>query len=269
MARPLSKNLLVDLLQRKRLLLCLEFDGTLALTADNPDDAKPIDAARTAISTLSRHRDDVVVAIVSGRDAHTTRRMLGVFDELYFVGLHGIELLDYYDHRELLVEASHCLPAMHTVRDWLKKEAPESEGFILEDKEVSIALHYRNAKPELARDICRQLEYFVAHMVRGLRVTHGDMVAEVMPGNTGGRGFAIIHLLAQLKDRTLMPVYFGNDPSEEEAFFVVRRAGGATILVGAERETHAEYRVDDPAHAVEAIATLADALERPVQISAT
>ena len=163
------------------------------------------------------------------------------------------------------MEVKHCLPALHTVRDWLKKEAPRVDGFMIEDKEFSIALHYRNAKPDIARDICRQLDYFVAHMIRGLRVSHGDMVAEVIPSNNGGKGFAINHLLARLKDKSLMPVYFGSEPSDEEAFFVVRRAGGATILVGAERDTHAEYHVEGPADVIEALAILAEALERPAQ----
>ncbi len=105
-------------------------------------------------------------------------------------------------------------------------------------------------------------------MVRGLRVSHGDMVAEVIPSNNGGKGFAINQLLARLKDKSLMPVYFGSDPSDEEAFFVVRRAGGATILVGAERDTHAEYRVEGPDGVIEALATLVDSLESPIAISA-
>jgi trehalose 6-phosphate phosphatase len=262
MARPLPRNLLVDLVQNKRLLLCLDFDGALAATASNPDDAEPIEGAVRAIRGLIGHREDAVIAVVSGRDANTTRRMLGIFNGLYFVGLHSIELVDPDDHRELLVEVKHCLPALHTVRDWLRKEAPAAEGFIVEDKEFSLALHYRNANSEVARDICRQLEYFVTRMVRGLRVMHGDLVAEVMPSNTGGIGFAIEHLLARLKDKTLLPVYFGDDPSDEEAFFVVRRAGGATILVGADRDTHAEYLVDGPAGVVDALAALADALEQ-------
>jgi len=268
-ARPLPKSLLVDLVQRKRLLLCLDYDGTIAATTSNPDDAKPIEGARNAIRTLSRHREDVVLAIVSGRDALTTRRLLGIFDGLYFVGLHGLEILDPDDRREILVPVNHCIPALHTVRDWLKKEARESDGFMVEDKELSIALHYRNANLELARDICRQLEYFVGHMIRGLRVTHGDMVEEVIPSNTGGKGFAINHLLAQLKDKTLLPIYFGNDSSDEEAFFAVRRVGGATILVGEERDTHAEFHADEPAQAIEVLASLADALELPVANAAT
>lgn len=265
MARPLSRNLLVDLTAHKRLLLCLDYDGTIAPTTANPGDAKPLEGATRAIRMLSGHPDDVVIAIVSGREASTMRRMLGISDALYFVGLHGIELLDYDDHRELLVEVKHCLPALHTVRDWLRKEAPESDGFMIEDKEFSIALHYRKAKPDLARDICRQLDYFASHMIRGLRVSHGDMVAEVIPSNSGGKGFAINHLLARLNDRSLIPVFFGSEPSDEEAFFVVRRAGGATILVGPERDTHAEYRADGPADVVEALSTLAEALERPAQ----
>jgi trehalose-phosphatase len=260
-ARPLPNNLLVDLTQHKRLLLCVDYDGAIAATAANPDDAKPIDGARSVIRALSRHRADVVIVIVTGRDAQTTRRMLGVFNGLYFVGLHGMELLDPDDRRELLAEVKHCLPALRTVRDWLKKEARDSDGFIVEDKEFSLALHYRNVDPQVARDLCRQLEYFATRMMARLRIIQGDMVMEVIPSNTGGKGFAINHLLAQLKDKTLMPVYFGNDPSDEEAFFVVRRAGGATILVGEDRETHAEYRVDDPEDAIEALAILAEALD--------
>ena len=263
MARPLPKNLLVDLTQRKRLLLCLDYDGAIAVTTAHPEDAAPIEGAARTLRKLIEHRDDVELAIVSGRDARTARRLLGIFKGLYFIGLHGIELLDEDDHRELLVQVKHCIPALHTVRDWLIKEAPASDGFMIEDKEFSVALHFRNAKPELARDICRQLEYFVAHMIRGLRVSHGDMVVEVIPSNAGGIGFAINHLLARLNDKSLMPVYFGDDPSDEEAFFVVRRAGGATILVGPERDTHAEYRVDSPEDVAAALTTLADALERP------
>jgi trehalose-phosphatase len=265
-ARPLPKNLLVDLIERKRLLLCLEYDGTVAATTANPYDAKPIDGACKAIRTLSHHRDDVVLAIVSGRDAQTTRRMLGSLSGLYFVGLHGIELLDPNHRREQLVPVQHCLPALHTVRDWLKKEARASDGFVVEDKELSIALHYRKADPEIARDICHQLEYFVGRMIGGLRIIHGDMAMEVIPSNAGGKGFAINHLLTQLKDKTLMPVYFGNN-TDEEVFFMVRRAAGAAILVGEDRDTHAEYRIDRAEAAIEALAILADALERPVSDS--
>jgi trehalose-phosphatase len=262
-ARPLPRNLLVDLTAYKRLLLCVDYDGTIAPITVTPDDAKPLEGATRAIRALSAHPEDVVLAIVSGREARTTRRMLGISHALYFIGLHGIEILDEDDHRELLVQVKHCLPAMHTVRDWLKKEAREADGFIIEDKEFSIALHYRNAKPELARDICRQLDYFVAHMIRGLRISHGDMVEEVIPSNAGGKGFALDHLLARLKDKSLMPIFFGSDPSDEEAFFAVRRAGGATILVGPDRDTHAEYFVDGPAGVIDALNILADSLDRP------
>jgi len=260
MARPLADNLLADLTQRKRLLLCLDYDGALADTTA-PDGAQPLAEAERALRRLVEHREDVQLAIVSGRNARTARRMLGIPAGILFIGLSGLELLDDDDHRELLVQVKHCLPSLHTVRDWLMKEARSADGFMVEDKEFSLALHFRNAKPEVARDLCRQLDYLVAHMVRGLRATQGDMVVEVIPSNAGGIGFAIAHLLERLNDKSLMAIYFGDDPSDEEAFFVVRRAGGVTILVGPERETHAEYRVDSPEDVARALTALADALE--------
>jgi trehalose-phosphatase len=165
-ARLLPNHLLVDLLERKRLLLCLDFDGTIAATTANPDDARPVEGVADVLRALSSHREDVVLAIVSGRDVRTASRMLGVSGGLYFVGLHGIELLDPDNHRELLVQVKHCLGALHTVREWLAKVARTADGFKIEDKECSLALHFRNVDPETARDICRQLEYFVVHMIR-------------------------------------------------------------------------------------------------------
>jgi trehalose 6-phosphate phosphatase len=258
---PLPKNLLLELIQSKRLLLCLDYDGTVAATAPNPLDARPLEGARDAIGTITRHPDDVVLVIASGRDAQTTRRMLGIFNGLYFVGLHGIELLDPYDRKHVLVSVKHCAPALQSVGLWLRKEARASDGFIVEDKELSIALHYRNATPFNARDMCRQLEYFVGQMVKGLRVTYGDMVAEVIPSNTGGNGFAINHLLTELKDKSPIPVYFGNDPSDEESFFAIRRLAGVTVLVGEDRDTRAEYRAENPAQVIEALTLLAATLE--------
>lgn len=260
MARPLPKNFLSDLVQRKRLLLCLDFDGVIAPTVDEPASAKPVQGAREVIGALTRLRDDVIVAIASGRSVPTVRRMLGIFSGLYFIGLHGIEIADPYDRLERLVQIEHCLPALQTVRDWLRKQARDGDGFMLEDKEFALALHYRNVDPEVARDLARQLEYFVAHMIHGLRVLHGDMVIEVLPSNAGGKGFAINHLLGQLKDRTLVPVFFGNDLSDEEAFFAVRRAAGVTILVGDDRETHAEFRLDAPEDVLGALTSLCASL---------
>ena len=262
MPRPLPKNLLVESIQSNRLLLCLDYDGTVAATATNPLDARPLEGARDAIGTITRHPEDVVLVIASGRDAHTTRRLLGIFNGLYFVGLHGIELLDPFDRTHVLVSVKHCTPALQAVGQWLRKEARVGDGFVVEDKELSIALHYRNAAPYNARDMCRQLEYFVGQMVKGLRVTYGDMVAEVIPSNTGGNGFAINHLLDELKDKSLLPVYFGNDPSDEEAFFAVRRLAGITVLVGEDRDTHAEYHASTPAEVIDSLTLLAATLER-------
>jgi trehalose-phosphatase len=258
MPKPLPKTLLADLLRYHRLLLCLDYDGTLATTTRDPGDAEPLPGARDVIGALSRHPNDVVVAIVSGRDAQTARRMLGLYNHIYYVGLHGIELLDPSDRRHLLTPVRHCLDALDKVRQWLARSARPSEGFVVEDKELSIALHYRNAHPYAARDMCRDLEYFVTHLVKGLRVSYGDMAAEVIPSNTAGKGFAVAHILGELRDPHLAPVYFGNDPSDEEAFFAVRREHGTTILVGPERDTRAEYRADSPADVVEALSILAD-----------
>jgi len=258
----LSKTLLVDLIPRNRLLLCLDYDGTLAETTLNPKDAKPLSGTRDAVQTLSFYPDDVVIAVLSGRDAQTTRRMLGIFSGLYYVGLHGIELLDRNNRTHMLTPVKHCLPALHSVRDWLIKEARESEGFMVEDKDLSVSMHYRNAQPAAAQDMVRQLEYYVNYVVKGLRITHGDMVAEVIPSNTAGKGFAISHIRADQKDPKLMPVYFGSDPSDEEAFFAVRREHGVTVMVGAERNTHAEYRAESPADVIAALSLLANMLVR-------
>lgn len=262
MPKLFPPTLLIDTLRRNRLLLCLDYDGTISETARNPDEAVPIEGVRDAIAILSRHPEDVLVGIASGRDAAVTRRIVGLYRGVFYIGLHGIELLDPAENRHILTPVKHCVAALQKVREFLSTPARPNEGFVVEDKGISLALHFRLAHPNRAREICRRLEHFVRTQTRGLRVAYGDMVAEIIPSNTAGKGFAITQILESVGDPLLKPVYFGNNPTDEEAFYAVRREDGITVLVGEERETRAEYRLDSPAEVVQVLCGLAQVLER-------
>src|SRR5271166_6046356 len=91
--RPLPRGLLPDQLARGRLLLCLDFDGTVSELTNDPWKAVPLPRAKHAIAELARHPEKLTLAIVSGRDLDTLLGLFGLRDGLLFAGTHGLEFI--------------------------------------------------------------------------------------------------------------------------------------------------------------------------------
>jgi alpha,alpha-trehalase len=260
--RPLARGLLADLVSRGRLLLCLDYDGTLSEITPNIDEAFPLERTRQALAALAASPERVVVAIVSGRDIATVRRLLGLGDAIMFSGTHGLELagLDGVVRTAQGVEES--FGDLRKLRDFLAREVPGRHGFVVEDKRLAIALHYRSAEPSEAEPLLARVENFVAHKAPHLRVMKGKMVYEMLPRAAGGKDSAVRWFIAQMGEARPQVAYFGDDTTDEEAFFALRPEGAATVLVGPERPSFARYRVDGPSAVADVLAELAEALTR-------
>lgn len=117
---------------------------------------------------------------------------------------------------------------------------------MLENKRFALALHYRGARPEV-EEWAIGLVTAVRECRRqgmALEVLHGKKVAEVRPIGLN-KGNALRTLLVGLPPRTL-PIYIGDDQTDEDAFQLLDRHG-LTILVAAHpRLTAAHYLLDHP-----------------------
>jgi trehalose 6-phosphate phosphatase len=217
---------LADLGGRPLLIVC-DYDGTLAPIVRRPEDAAPQPGARDALAALLAHPTHRVAAL-SGRRAHEVQALLNL-PELMVIGLHGMEW------------PGEPLPApdTETLRR-LARQIPTVPGVRLEDKGWTLAVHFREVEPEAQADVEAALR--LVDVPEGWEVVEGKKVREFRPGGFG-KGRAVQRLAALFPQH--LPVFFGDDVTDEEAFASLRKERGVTVKVG-EGDTTAEHRVPDP-----------------------
>ena len=152
-------------------------------------------------------------------------------------GVHGL-VRRHADGR--LVEAlAH--PRIARAADGLAAFAARDPGLMVEDKGLSVALHFRRARhlADAARACARALA-----LETGLTLQDGDMVAELRtPG--AGKGDSVRAFMAAAPFAGATPVFVGDDATDEDGFLAAQALGGAGICVGARRPTLARFRLSE------------------------
>lgn len=221
--------------------LFLDLDGTLAPFADRPDGVTA-DSRRTAILTrlgvVFEHR----LAVVSGRTlADLTAITGGVV--VAAAGVHGLQRRNGWGDE--VVFRGH--PRLAEAISVFTALAEAQDGLIVEDKGLSVALHYRLAPgaQDAVRDAARRLE-----MATGLVLQEGDHVAEL---RTAGptKGDAVSAFLSESPFAGARPIFVGDDVTDEDGFQAAVAAGGFGVLVGSARPTSASYRLDGVAEVLD------------------
>jgi trehalose-phosphatase len=249
---PLPRGLISDQLARGHLLLCLDFDGTIAELTNDPWKAVPLPRAKKAIAELSRHRGRLAIAIISGRDLDTLLGLLGLRDGLLFAGAHGLEFIGRDGVRRYAAGVDRCRDDIERVREFLARKIPKDRGFIIEDKRVALTINYRNATPDDAREALAAFDAFV-NARPTLQLLHGKMIHEAIPRGIGGKGEALEFFIGETGAAGQRTTYFGDDVTDEDAFRALIRHQGIGVLVGPERRSFAQYRVDGPEQAADVL----------------
>jgi trehalose 6-phosphate phosphatase len=255
--RPLlgaeGRRAIAALMQRPRLLLVFDFDGTLAPIVPRPEDARvPLPVA----SRLQRVCALWPVAVVSGRSVRNVSARLG-FKPRFVVGNHGLE--DPDDARDLL--RHRWVMALDPLRHELRQRAADlaRSGVAVEDKRFSIALHYRLAvHGSSAR---KAIDDILARSAAGLAVGEGKSVVNVAAVGAPDRGDAVLALAR--RQGAQAGLYVGDDDNDEPVFTKVP-AGWVTIRLGADHvRTAAAFRADGPPQMPALLQMLLDARRRP------
>jgi trehalose-phosphatase len=262
MAPPaLPWNLLAEIVGRTRILLCLDYDGTISEIAEEPQLARPISGVVEVLQRLARFRDRVPTALVTGRSIADLRSMMLLPLGTQLAGVHGLQLLGPNGEIETASGIAECRDDLQSAREWLSRNLPGNAGFIVEDKCVALALHYRRVAAPVAQSLRDSFEHFIGQQTPSLRPRHGKLVIEALP-RIASKATAVRSLCART-GAEFKPIYFGDDLTDEDAFNEVAERGIA-VLVGEPRCSAARYRVDTPADVVRALNTLATALDRRV-----
>lgn len=261
LAIPHARERLPDLLALRRragrMLVALDFDGTLSPIVPRPQDAALLDGLDAPLRRLAT-RDDTTVAIVSGRGLSDVRARVRL-EGVYYAGNHGFEI-EGPDVDRVHEAARAARPALREAAAAIGRALENEPGAQVEDKEWTLSIHYRRAEREGAEDRVR--EAVLRHgRGDGLRVTEGKKIFEIRPDVDWHKGAAMRFLLDVLAgDGELPAIFIGDDRTDEDAFAVVRELGGG-IVVGdpPPPDTRALAWVAGPGEVAALIEELADA----------
>src|SRR3546814_40188 len=222
---------LAELAAQHPLALFLDFDGTLVEIADTPDGIRVPDGVPAQLAGLHRALGGRI-AIVSGRAIADIRSHLGPLD-LLMVGSHGAEIGKAAAGAAILSDASRAdLTALTAA--WPR--------LLVETKPYGVAVHYRQ-EPGAAPAVFIVMDAMAAR--EALAARRGKMVVELGP-KSADKGLAVARLMAAPPFAGALPLFIGDDTTDEDGFAAVAAAGGHGILVGAPRPTAAHFRLADP-----------------------
>ncbi|HEX2202095.1 MAG TPA: trehalose-phosphatase [Longimicrobium sp.] len=246
-----------------RLVLLLDFDGTLAPIVDRPDLAAIPAATREALDRLMA-RPGVGVAVVSGRGMADARERAAI-PGIAYAGNHGMEIHGPGVDR-VHPEAAAARPLLEAAVRMLEPAVAQVPGAFVEDKGLTLSIHFRLAPRERVPALTEAVARATA-MLPGVKMTVGKEVLEVRPDVDWHKGKAVLFLLEQMRPPAGAPVlYLGDDRTDEDAFrALAEHAFGEGVLVSEDPapETAAASYLRDPAEVGALFAALAEAGEPP------
>jgi len=245
----------------RHILLLTDYDGTLTPIVDRPEMASLAEDMRRSIRSLARQRR-FTLGVVSGRALGDLKDKVGISGIIY-AGNHGLEIegpgISFVN--PVAEELKPILRIMHYV---LSRALGTIRGVFVENKGLSLSIHYRLAEEHRAREVERIVTQVVggAEAAGQARITSGKKVYEVRPAVTWDKGKAVKLLMKRYgkggRNSGLLPTYVGDDLTDEDGFRVIENyVNGISVFVGEEGQpTTARYFLKSPAE----VATFLDML---------
>ncbi|GKV09315.1 hypothetical protein SLEP1_g20833 [Rubroshorea leprosula] len=239
----------------KQIVLFLDYDGTLSPIVEDPDRAFMTNEMREAVRDAAEY---FPIAIVTGRcydKVYSFVKLAG----LYYAGSHGMDIKgpskscthNKGNHNPVLFQpASEFLPMIEEVYKSLEEKTKSIPGARVENNKFCLSVHFR-CVDEKSWDALAELVRSVVNEYPKLKLTQGRKVLEIRPTIKWDKGRALEFLLEALgyaNSADVLPVYIGDDRTDEDAFKVLRDRGqGFGIVVSkVPKETNASYSLQDP-----------------------
>ena len=146
---------------------------------------------------------------------------------------------------------------MSRLRRTLESTLPHRRDFWIEDKQFTIALHFRSVPRHRLRPLRLALRKILASFGQGIWVLENRSEWEFLPPEIKGKGHAVRSLFRRERSRNgTLAVLVGDDASDESAFRALR--GGITVRVGHSAPTSARFRLDGPSQVLKVLQRIAE-----------
>jgi trehalose 6-phosphate synthase/phosphatase len=211
--------------------LFLDYDGTLTPIVETPDRAVITERMRGLLDRLKRN---IPVAVISGRGLEDVREKVGLADMIY-AGNHGAEI---WDGEKVVRDGSR--DQRHLLEEFLarvRESLSQVPGVMVEDKGVTASLHFRMVKLKRVEEVLHAFRTIAKDYEHAFRITAGKKVFEVRPRDAWNKGDAVSWIMRNFGDGRV-PLYIGDDTTDEDAFRVIERKGISVSIGGSAK---AEY----------------------------
>ncbi len=224
------RHLLKSAARAPVLRLFLDYDGTIADFAPTPDTILP-DAELLCLIKKLMDTEGVMPAVISGRRLSHIQALLPL-PGLLMAGTYGVEMSLPDGEIRHALHYSDIRPVIEQVLNNWMELLSKHDGFYLEDKGWSVALHGKNADTKEAAEVFPAARAILKRFIQEdqFRILDGDKFLEFVP-TQAGKPEAVTWIMNTLTPSGAMIIYFGDDDKDEEAFAVVKAAGGSAIRV--------------------------------------
>ncbi|GMN44445.1 hypothetical protein TIFTF001_013643 [Ficus carica] len=222
----------------KRMVVFLDYDGTLSPIVDDPDRAFMSDEMRAAVREVAKY---FPTAIISGRSRDKVKEFVEL-SNVYYAGSHGMDIiaparplksslndaknhaipLDKKDSDVLFQPAQRFLPAIQEMFTKLEEKTRNIQGAKIEDNRFCVSVHFRRVREE-DYSILEEKVKSVLENYSEFHLTWGKKVIEIRPSIEWNKGHALEYLLDTLglsNSSEVLPLYIGDDRTDEDAFKV-------------------------------------------------
>jgi trehalose 6-phosphate phosphatase len=221
---------------RGRVIIFLDFDGTLVDIAPRPELVRLKREAREVLRRLSKNPLATLV-MVSGR------RRVELLEHIAVPGIHYFGLYGWErgEHSALPPDARKALREVREAIEPLLKKYPK---LWIENKDSSLSVHLLHVSKALHEKLRDELIAVLQPFQKKLHAVGNIRDVEILPRSIPGKGLAVREFLRDSADKKALAFYFGDDYSDESGFVAVGR--GVSVQVGKPRVTKARYRLQAP-----------------------
>ncbi|XWS33306.1 hypothetical protein CRYUN_Cryun22dG0070200 [Craigia yunnanensis] len=264
---------IIDASKGKQIVMFLDYDGTLSPIVEDPDRAFMSKKMRKTVRKLAKC---FPTAIVSGRCRDKVYKFVKLA-ELYYAGSHGMDIKgpekrskSNKDSESVLFQpASEFLPMIDEVYKQLVEITKSTPGAKVENNKFCLSVHFRCVDEKKWSELAQQVRSVLKEYPK-LRLTQGRKVLEIRPTIKWDKGKALEFLLESLgfaNCTDVLPVYIGDDCTDEDAFKILRDRGqGFGILVSKlPKDTSASYSLQEPDEVMDFLRRLVEWKQLSVQ----
>lgn len=242
-------NYLLDIWEEKKhlfinpIFLMTDFDGTLVPIESSPE---VVELSKEMKNLLQQLVSYCPIGVISGRALDDLKEKIDV-DGIYYSGNHGFELQGP-NVSFIKEEARQAEEIIEKICDEVRKETRDIEGVLIENKRYTASFHYRlvdeDVVPKLKKILREKTEPYRERKV--IKTNYGKKVFEISPAVDWdkGKALSLLNRVAGVEEGSLT-VYLGDDITDEDAFYKIKKTGIGILVSDERRETAAKFLLKD------------------------